>query len=134
VLGAIVNEAPSCAGGTPGSDGIGTTNEPPHAVAFVDSRIANYLGLSDLIDVHVQDVFLDPNQDSVQQLAEWLEDRRGIDAVHTIARGSEASIGLVSAQLASSTLPPYEHLLDRIGSALSDNADILIYGMTSRAA
>ncbi len=97
-------------------------------VAFIDLRVANYLELAATFDPSVEVVFLDASEDGVQQIADWLDGRSGIDAVHIVSHGAEASLQLGSAELNTSTLPTYAALLSKIGSALSSKADILLYG------
>ena len=99
-----------------------------HSVAFIDPRVANYPELAQALDPSVEAVFLNVNEDGVEQIADWLEDHSGIDAVHIVSHGAEASLFLGSSVLSSATLPTYGHLLSRIGSALSNEGDILIYG------
>src|SRR5688500_1323781 len=97
-------------------------------IAFIDTRVANYLELTRAFGASVEVVFLDENQDGVQQIADALAGRRGLDALHIISHGGPASVQLGTSTLSTSTLPIYEHLLSNISYALSAGADILIYG------
>lgn len=98
------------------------------SIAFIDPRVTGYLELARTFDAGVEVVFLDPNADGVQQIADWLAGQSGINAVHIVSHGAEATIQLGSAELSASTLSTYAHLLEKIGYALSKEADILLYG------
>src|SRR4051812_11857367 len=99
-----------------------------NSVVFIDPRIGDYQELLAAIDPTSEVVLLDPDQDGLRQIADWADARSGIDAVHIISHGAPANIQLGTADISLSTLSGYKDLLNTIGSALTPDADILLYG------
>ncbi|MGZ5016193.1 MAG: DUF4347 domain-containing protein, partial [Methylobacter sp.] len=97
-------------------------------ILFVENNVADYQMLIDGakpgIEVHV----LDSGQDGLAQMAQILEGRSGIDAIHIMSHGSEASVGLGSLTLTAQNLSTHAADFETIGQALNPNADILLYG------
>jgi large repetitive protein len=74
-------------------------------------------------------IFLDASRDGVEQIAQALEGRTDITAVHIISHGVEGRLMLGNAVLdADSIAGRYAGTLTQIGTSLSEDADILIYG------
>ncbi|MDO9290429.1 MAG: DUF4347 domain-containing protein, partial [Hydrogenophaga sp.] len=96
-------------------------------IIFVDS-IAE--GVTEYLDTHPGEVYvLDPDRDGVEQIAEILRDREGVDAIHIVSHGTDGQLFLGSGTLNTGTLAnAYGDEMDVIAAALSDDADILIYG------
>ncbi|MDZ4293292.1 MAG: tandem-95 repeat protein, partial [Hydrogenophaga sp.] len=96
-------------------------------IIFVDS-IAE--GVTEYLDTHPGEVYvLDPDRDGVEQIAEILRDREGVDAIHIVSHGADGQLFLGSGTLNTATLAnAYGDEMDVIAAALSDDADILIYG------
>ena len=76
----------------------------------------------------IEVVLLDADRDGVEQIEEYLANQQGISAVHILAHGSEGSLSLGSAILDAASLDEYSGQLGRWGSALTADADILLYG------
>jgi hypothetical protein len=97
-------------------------------VVFVESDIADYQtlinGLQSGVEVHL----LDANQDGLAQIAAILSGRTGIDAIHLMSHGAEASVGLGSLNLTAQNLQDHAAQLAVISGALNPDADILLYG------
>ncbi len=74
-------------------------------------------------------IFLDASRDGVEQIAQALEGRTDITAVHIISHGVEGRLMLGNTVLdADSMAGRYADTLTQIGTSLSEDADILIYG------
>ena len=107
-------------------------------VAFVDSRVEGYETLLDsLLPVAdneggsvpvIEVVLLDADRDGVEQIGEYLANQQGISAIHVLAHGSEGSVSLGSAVLNTASFDEYSAQLGGWGSALTADADILLYG------
>ncbi|TAK60156.1 DUF4347 domain-containing protein, partial [Methylobacter sp.] len=97
-------------------------------VLFIESNVTDYQmlieGAKPGTEVHV----LDAGQDGLAQMAQILDGRSGIDAIHIVSHGSEASVGLGSLTLTAQNLSDHAADLAAIGHALNQNADILLYG------
>lgn len=113
----------------PFSNPISSTGQPaPNAIVFVEADVADYqsllAGLAPGTEVHV----LDAGADGLARMAQVLEGRSGIDAVHIVSHGKEGAVSLGSLQLTTETLAAHGAELATIRTALSPDADILLYG------
>ncbi|HEY8036212.1 MAG TPA: DUF4347 domain-containing protein, partial [Methylobacter sp.] len=97
-------------------------------VLFIESDVADYQTLVDGakpgMEVHV----LDASKDGLAQMAQILDGRSGIDAIHIMSHGSDASVGLGALTLTAQNLSAHTADLESIGQTLNANADILLYG------
>ena len=96
-------------------------------VIFVDPAAGD---ITEYLDTHPGEVHvLDPDRDGVEQIAEILDGRTGIDGIHIVSHGSDGQVFLGSGTLDTDTLSNnYGDEMDVIAAALSEDADILIYG------
>ncbi len=97
-------------------------------IVFVDAAIDGYQAIIDSLVDGTEIVVLDPTADGVAQIADFLDGRSGIDAVHLVGHGAEGVQHLGGAVLSSDTLEQYRASFTRIGLALDAGADILLYG------
>jgi len=107
---------------------------PPRVeVVFIESNVTDPQSLLDGLrpgaEVHV----LDAAQDGLAQMAQILEGRSHIDAIHVLSHGSEGAVGLGSLTLGLDNLPDHAAELAAIGRALNPDADILLYGCNTAA-
>jgi len=98
------------------------------SIAFIDKRVANYLSIAGAFEGSGEVVFLEPDDDGVKQIADYLFGRSGVESLHLVSHGDEARISLGATDLSISTLPAHWKALENIGSSLSEDADILLYG------
>src|SRR5690606_10790146 len=73
-------------------------------------------------------VIIDPASNGFAQIADYLEGRSGIDAIHILSHGDTGKIRLGDGWLDSSSLAANQAPLSAIGAALSESGDILLYG------
>ncbi len=98
-------------------------------VVFVDPTVPDCQTLAAGIGPNAEVIWLDPTRDGVEQIAESLAGRSGIDAIHLISHGSSGKLQLgVGTLTAESMSGEYADELATIQEALSDQADILVYG------
>jgi hypothetical protein len=98
-------------------------------ILFVSSSVREYQQLLDGISPNVEVIVLDATRDGVEQMAEILAGRTGIDAIHIISHGSQAELALGTAHLTLESMNgAYADELAVIGQSLSEKADLLIYG------
>jgi len=98
-------------------------------VVFVDPTVPNYHDLIGGLNSHVEVIMLDGGQDGVEQMANALSGRTGIDAIHVISHGGAGELQLGTGVLnAGSMSTDYADDLAVIQQALSEQADILVYG------
>lgn len=96
-------------------------------IIFVDALVE---GVAEHLAWHPGEVYvLDADRDGVEQMAEILNGRNGIDAIHIISHGSAGRLELGNATLDTDSLSrEYADELSVIRAALSDEADLLLYG------
>src|SRR5690606_23380144 len=97
-------------------------------IVFVDSKVQDYQQLVSEIKPGTEVVVLDGTRDGLEQIAEYLKGREGIDAIHILSHGTEAQLQLGSLALDRSNLASHANSLAAIGESLSDDGDILLYG------
>ena len=108
-------------------------HEPPAAqrneIVFVDAGVTDLQTLLSGISPSAQVIILDADRDGVEQIAQTLANRTGVDAIHLIAEGNEAELHLGSGFLTQDSLSTtYAEQFRQIGQSLSQNGDILVYG------
>ena len=84
-------------------------------VVFIDAGVADHQSLLDGIDPAAEVVLLAADRDGVQQIADYLQGRNGIDAVHIVSHGHTGAVTLGSAVLSDATLDDYAEQLRTIG-------------------
>ena len=103
-----------------------------HELVFVDSRAPGQQelvdGLQDSDERQIEVVRLDPDRDGVQQISEALATRSGVDAVHILSHGEPGAVQLGSTVLDFDSLLANATKIRAWGDALSEQADLLIYG------
>ncbi|MDP1772665.1 MAG: DUF4347 domain-containing protein [Methylobacter sp.] len=97
-------------------------------ILFIENNVTDYQILSDGAKPGTEVHILDASGDGLAQMAQVLDGRSGIDAIHIMSHGSEASVGLGSLPLTAQNLSAHAADLETIGQALNPNADILLYG------
>jgi hypothetical protein len=97
-------------------------------VVFIDTSIAGYETLLQGVKPGAETVLIDGAEDGLSQIAAYLNGRTGIQAVHILGHGDEGTIQLGSAWLSASSMDKYASELQAIRNALSDDADLLLYG------
>ncbi len=96
-------------------------------LVFIDSALPDYNTLVDAagdVETHV----INASEDGFNQIAEILQGRSGIGAIHIIGHGSQGVMTLGSTTLGRDNLSDYSTQLDRIGQSLSSSGDLLLYG------
>jgi len=99
-----------------------------HAIVFVDTAVEGYqtllAGLAAGTEVHL----MAAGEDGLTRMAEVLDGRSSIDALHLISHGRPGVLSLGTLVLDAETLAARAADLARIGAALAPQADILLYG------
>ncbi|MCS6329467.1 MAG: DUF4347 domain-containing protein, partial [Nitrospira sp.] len=101
----------------------------PAEIVFVDPTVPDYATLLAGITPNIEVVMLDGGQDGITQMADVLSSRTGIDAIHIISHGEAGTLQLGTGTLNAETMSGhYAEELSTIRQALSEQADILVYG------
>jgi hypothetical protein len=103
---------------------------PITQIVFIDGSVPNAQELAQGVQPGVVAVVLNPDQDGVQQIADWLTTHhvRGAGAIDIVAHGADGEVRLGNALLSSATMASYQAQLAQIGGALRPGGDIQLYG------
>ena len=98
-------------------------------IVFIDSAVADLESLLEGVAPSTEIVIIDANSDGVEQIANALQGRSDLDAIHIFAHGRPGTLDLGNAKLTEASLNnKHADELAIIQASLSQNADFLIYG------
>ncbi|VAW58144.1 hypothetical protein MNBD_GAMMA11-855, partial [hydrothermal vent metagenome] len=97
-------------------------------VVFIDSEVEDQLLLIRSIRSDAKIIYLAADKDGFSQIAHALSTEKQIDAIHIISHGQSGELILGSSSLNSNSLLKYKTEMRTIRNALSQDADILLYG------
>ncbi len=97
-------------------------------IAIIDGAIANPQSLIDGLSPDTQVLVLDSTQDGISQITNALQGLTGLESLQIFSHGAAGSLQLGSSQLNADTLTRYATQLNQWSTALTDRADILLYG------
>lgn len=100
----------------------------PNRIVFIDSNIAEYQTLIPQIARNSEIFILNVKLDGVLQILEALKNTTDLQAIDIISHGKPGALMLGNGELNAANLEDYIDVLDRLGSHLSHNGDILLYG------
>ena len=102
----------------------------PRQIVFVDAVVsdADLAVLTEALDSRAEIIRLDSGRDGLSQMVEALSGRSDVAALHILSHGADGQVQLGDVVLTSANLDQYAEQLASIGSALSDDGDILFYG------
>ena len=106
----------------------GGTADTRREVVFVDGNIQDYQQLLAGLPAGTEVVVLDASRNGLEQMADYLEGREGIDAIHLLSHGESGAFKAGNAWIDAGDLAGQSETLARIGEALSADGDILLYG------
>ena len=98
-----------------------------HTVLFVDARVQDAASLLHNVAAGIEVVVLQAGQDGLQQMAEQLASRPEASSVQIVAHGNQGDLWLGSTYLSADTLGAHAAELARIGGAMQQGGDLLIY-------
>ncbi|MBF0184830.1 MAG: DUF4347 domain-containing protein [Magnetococcales bacterium] len=106
-------------------------------IFFVDPQVKEYSALiSEALKpragqtepARVEVVVLDGSQEGIGQISDWLKNYQGLQAVHLLSHGDDASLRLGTTTLNENNLDIFGTQLTGWRSALAPGADLLLYG------
>ncbi|QTX19400.1 DUF4347 domain-containing protein [Comamonas aquatica] len=101
---------------------------PRQEVVFVDSQVVNLAELLAGLSGNAEVVILDASKDGLQQMADYLQGRSGLDAIHLLSHGADGTVQMGNVWLSSANLAEHSAALQGIGAALKADGDLLLYG------
>ncbi len=97
-------------------------------IVFIDPQVDDYQSLVMGVLPDTSVVVLDANQDGIEQISQVLESHQGITSLHIVSHGAPGCIYLGNSQLNNETLNRYAAKLMGWANALSEDAQLLLYG------
>ncbi|CAA6603808.1 hypothetical protein MTBLM1_140018 [Rhodospirillaceae bacterium LM-1] len=101
----------------------------PKEIAFVSTDISGWQKLAEAAqDKGAEVITLDPGQDILEQMANALSGQHDVSALHIFTYGVSGAIESGGAILSAANLSQHQEELSAIGSSLTAQGDILLYG------
>lgn len=100
----------------------------PTQIAFVLDNVADYQTLVAGIPEGTAVYVLDSHKDVLAQMEAITANYSDLSAIHLLSHGSSGALDLGSMSLNDDNVNDYAEVLSQIGSSLSENGDILLYG------
>jgi hypothetical protein len=97
-------------------------------LVFVDGQVNDTAQLLAGLTGNAEVVILDPTKDGLQQMADYLKGREGLDAIHLLSHGADGTVQMGNVWLASNNLAEHREVLVSIGAALKADGDLMLYG------
>ena len=94
----------------------------------IDPSVANYQSLIDQLGASYSYLLLSLDSDGVTQIANFVAENPGFDAIHLISHGSPGQVVVGTSTFSEATLGGYTAQLNQIGASLNSGGDFLIYG------
>jgi Ca2+-binding RTX toxin-like protein len=104
------------------------TSTTASTIVFVDSTVDDYQSLVSSALPGTEVVVLDATQDGIAQITSALAGRSGVESLQILSHGSSGQLQLGSTQLGLETLSDYTAQIQSWSGALTETADILLYG------
>ncbi|MBV8187345.1 MAG: DUF4347 domain-containing protein, partial [Alphaproteobacteria bacterium] len=110
--------------------GMGDTLHDGLQIVFIDGSIAGAAALAAGVRPGLVAVILDPGQDGVRQIADYLasHDIEGAANISIVAHGADGVVEIGSTMLSTATIAQHLPQLAEIGAALRPGGDIQLYG------
>ena len=99
-----------------------------HEILFIDANVSDAQSLIDELSSDIEIVLLDDKTNVLNQIATFLDSYQNLDAIHIISHGAEGELAFANGVLNNANVNDYATQLQRIGSALSESGDLLLYG------
>ncbi|MFJ5434119.1 putative Ig domain-containing protein [Pectobacterium sp. CHL-2024] len=95
---------------------------------FIDTALTDYQTLVNSVPAGVDVFLLDSSKDGLTQMAIWAETHTGYDAIHILSHGNEGQVRLGNLTLDSAAAEARSADLAKLGTALTQDGDLLLYG------
>jgi Ca2+-binding RTX toxin-like protein len=101
---------------------------PRHEILFIDANVSDKETIIAGLSFDIETIILDDKNNVLNQIAEALVGYQNLDAIHIISHGAEGELAFANGVVTNSNINSYSAQLKSIGSALSANGDMLLYG------
>ena len=97
-------------------------------ILFIDANVLDKESLIAELSSNIHVVVLDDKTPVINQIATVLEGYQNLDAIHIVSHGAEGELVFANGIINNANVSDYATQLKRIGSSLSANGDLLLYG------
>lgn len=106
-----------------------TDFESSKNLIFIDSNVSDYNSLTNIVSPQAKLFMLNSEEDGIEQISQILAQfKNEIASLHIISHGEIGNLTLGNSQLNADSLANYKDNLTGWDSALTNTADILLYG------
>jgi hypothetical protein len=99
-----------------------------NTLVFIDASVPDQDVLVEGLAEDTEVIVLEAGRDGVEQISEALDGREGLTSIHIVSHGDDGVLRLGNSLLSSENLDQYTTQLSAWGDALTEQADILLYG------
>ncbi len=104
------------------------SSKNPNSIVIIDPTIPDSHHIASGIKPGTATYILESQPDAIEQITTIIAQHTGIEALHIISHGSPGSLTLGTEALNSNNLENFSPQIKQWGKALTENADILLYG------
>ncbi|MFT5098768.1 MAG: hypothetical protein ACI9HY_000881, partial [Planctomycetaceae bacterium] len=108
--------------------GSGVFSVEATALVVVDTSIENYESLLADIAEGTEVLLLDGDADGLDQILGYVSGRNDISSIHILSHGDQGQLQLGTTEISSANINDFQDRLAQLGSALTADGDILLYG------
>ncbi|OUC12234.1 MAG: hypothetical protein B0A82_23560 [Alkalinema sp. CACIAM 70d] len=115
----------------PSNNTISEDSPPPRsekAIAFIDRSLEDYQILASGLQPNTEVWLLNPEQNEIDQITQVLSQNHNVSSVSIFSHASDGNLTLGLSNLDLGNLETYTHEISSWATALTDKADILLYG------
>lgn len=105
-----------------------TAESTGRAIAFIDATLTNTDGLASQLKPGTEVILLNPAQDGLLQITQALAGRSGVESIEIFSHGGAGLLQLGGSQVTLGSLNAAAGQVSQWANALTENADILLYG------
>ncbi|KAA1258536.1 Inner spore coat protein H [Rubripirellula obstinata] len=115
------------------AEGTSAARTTASGIVFIDAGVTDIATLTQGIEQGHELVLLQPDQSGLSQINQVLSQRHGVSSVHIVAHGKAGQLQLGNQILDLDSVNRFQADIGRWSNALTDQADILIYGCDTGA-
>lgn len=108
--------------------GLPSTDQTSKEIVFITGDTPDWQTLAQGVRAGVEVVILDPSKDGLAAMAEALQGRNQLSAIHVVSHGAKGALSLGALMLTSDNLDANADNLIAIGRSLMEGGDLLLYG------
>ena len=97
-------------------------------VAFLMGDIPEWEVLAASLGTTIEIIHIDASADGLEQIAQWADAHHDYETIRIFSHGGNGTLHLGTLTLQDGNIGEHAHALQRIGAALVETGDVLLYG------